>query len=316
MAITTDVALLTGEAVLGPAGAPVRELVVATGADRIRFLHGLVTGDVAGQAPGHGCHAALLTPKGQVVSDMWIFVRPDDVRIVVDAGQAAPVAAALTRYAIMDDFAATPADDFSLFSLLGPAAAARLAAAGVEVGALADGPPLGHGEVGPLWVARVRELGAAGFWLGGPTAEVAALRARLGAAVPELDAVVAEAARIEALEPRFGAEITADYFPMEVGLGGAIDYSKGCYLGQEPIVRVRDRGHINWRLVGLDVAGGATLHPGDPLTSETKPKAGKITSAARFPDGRAVALAMAHVSLTVGATVHIGSIEARIRAEA
>jgi folate-binding protein YgfZ len=316
MAITTDVALLSGDAVLGPAGAPARELVVATGADRIRFLHGLVTGDVAGQAPGQGCRAALLTPKGQVVSDMWIFVRPDDVRIVLDAGQAAPVAEALARYAIMDDFAAAPAGDFALFSLLGPAAAARLAAVGVEVGPLAAASPLAHAEVGPLWVARVRELGTDGFWLGGPTAELSALRAKLGAAVPELDAAVAEAARIDALEPRFGAEITTDYFPMEVGLGGAIDYSKGCYLGQEPIVRVRDRGHINWRLVGLDVAGGAALHPGDALTSETKPKAGKITSAGRFPDGRAVALAMAHVSLPVGATVHIGAVEARIRAEA
>src|SRR6185312_174550 len=95
MAITREVTLLAQEAVLEPAGAPARELIVATGADRIRFLHGLVTGDVAGQAPGRGCHAALLTPKGQVVSEMRIFVRADDVRLVVDAGQAAPVAAAL-----------------------------------------------------------------------------------------------------------------------------------------------------------------------------------------------------------------------------
>jgi len=163
----------------------------------------------------------------------------------------------------------------------------------------------------------VREFGAEGFWIGGPPAEVASLREKLAAEVPELDATVAEAVRIDALEPRFGAEITADYFPMEVGLAGAIDYTKGCYLGQEPIVRVRDRGHINWRLVGLDVAGAADPHPGDALTSDVKPKAGRVTSAARLPDGRGVALAMAHVSLPVGATVHIGAgaIEARIRAD-
>src|SRR5262249_17103203 len=149
------------------------------------------------------------------------------------------------------------------FSLLGPAASARLGAAAIDVGALAEAPPLAHAEVGPVWVVRVRELGADGFWLGGAAEELASLRAKLAATGPELDASVAEAARIAALEPRFGAEITADYFPMEVGLGGAIDYGKGCYLGQEPIVRVRDRGHINWRLVGLDVVGGAELHPGD-----------------------------------------------------
>jgi folate-binding protein YgfZ len=316
MAITREVALLVREAVLEPAEAAARELIVATGADRIRFLHGLVTGDVAGQAPGRGCRAVLLTPKGQVVSDMRIFVRADDVRIVVDAGQAAPVAAALARYAIMDDFSATPAPDFSLFSLLGPAAAARLAGTGVDAGALGAAPELAHAEVGPLWLARVRGLGTDGFLIGGGAADVAALRAKLAATVPELDPAVADAARFDALEPRFGAEITADYFPMEVGLGGAIDYTKGCYLGQEPIVRVRDRGHINWRLVGLDVVGPQDPRPGDLLTSEVKPKAGKVTSVGRFPGGRGVALAMAHVSLVVGATVRAGEIEARIRAEA
>ncbi len=316
MAITTDVGLLAHEAVLGPAGAPARELVVATGADRIRFLHGLVTGNVAGTEPGRGCRAVLLTPKGQVVSDLRIFVRPDDVRIVVDAGQAAPLATALGRYAIMDDFAAAPVQEFSSFSLLGPAAPVRLAAAGVDVGTLATAPPLAHAEVGGFWMARVRELGADGFWIGGAPADVASLREKLAAEVPELDGAVAEAARIDALEPRFGAEITADYFPMEVGLSGAIDYTKGCYLGQEPIVRVRDCGHINWRLVGLDIAGPADPRPGDALTSDAKPKAGRVTSAARLPDGRGVALAMAHVSLPVGATVRIGDIEARIRADA
>ena len=211
------------------------------------------------------------------------------------------VAAALARYAIMDDFAAAPAEDFSLLSLLGPAAAARLAGAGVEVGALAGGrrrwrtPRSGRSG----WCARASSAPTASGWAGRPPRSPRCA-SKLAAAVPELDAAVAEAARIDALEPRFGAEITADYFPMEVGLAGAIDYAKGCYLGQEPIVRVRDRGHINWRLVGLDVADGGDPHPGDALTSETKPKAGKITSAARFPDGRAVALAMAHVSLPVG----------------
>jgi folate-binding protein YgfZ len=318
MPTTTDLGLLANDAVLGPAAAPPRELVVATGADRIRFLHGLVTGNVAGTAPGRGCRAVLLTTKGQVVSDMRIFVRANEVRIVVDAGQATPLAAALARYAIMDDFSAAPAPEFSFFPLLGPAAPARLAAAGVDVGALAEAPPLAHAEIGNLWIARVRELGVDGLWIGGAAADVASLRQKLAAVVPELDAAAAEAARIDALEPRFGVEITADYFPMEVGLSGAIDYQKGCYLGQEPIVRVRDRGHINWRLCGLDVVGAADPHPGDLLTSDVKPKAGKVTSAARLPDGRGVALAMAHVSLPVGATVRVGAdgIEARIRADA
>src|SRR4029079_6616187 len=92
---------------------------------------------------------------------------------------------------------------------------------------------------------------------------------------------------------------------MEVGLPAAIDYGKGCYLGQEPIVRIRDRGHINWRLCGLDLEGADDAQPGDPLESDAKPKAGLVTSAARLPDGRGVALAMVHVSVPVGASVRV-----------
>jgi len=324
MTVTRDVSALNRDAVLAPDQG--RELIAATGADRIRFLHGLVTNDIAGTPVGRGCRAALLTPKGQVVADLRIFVRPDDLRIVVDRGQAQTVAEALSRYAIMDDFTAVPVPGVAFLSLLGPAAGSRLAAAGLDAGALAAAPAgeLAHAQAGDLWIVRARELGTDGFWVGGPEVAIAALRARLEAGgVPQLDADLAEAARIDALEPRFAVEITPDYFPMEVGLAETIDERKGCYLGQEPIVRIRDRGHINWRLVVLDLAAaGADPSRGDALESDAKPKAGRVTSAARFPDGRAVALAMAHVSVPVGATVRIRAggeaaapIEARVRAE-
>ena len=317
MTRTADLDVLARDAILRPDTG--RELIVATGADRSRFLNGIVTGNVAGTPVGGGCLSALLTPKGHVVADMRLFVRTDDFWIVVDAGQAETLAGALSRYAIMDDFAAAARPDFAFSSLLGPAATARLAAIGADPGALATAPLLAHVQVatpaGDLWIARVRELGAEGFWLGAPKATLADVHARLAAAgTPELEPAAAEAARIAALEPRFGAEITADYFPMEVGLSPAIDYSKGCYLGQEPIVRIRDRGHINWRLVGLDLAGPTDAAASDPIESDAKPKAGRVTSAGRLPDGRGVALAMLHTSVPVGATVRIHHGDARIDA--
>jgi folate-binding protein YgfZ len=319
---TNDLDLLARDAVVVSSSA--RELAVATGADRVRFLHGVITADVAGTAVGQGCRSVLLTPKGHVVADMHLFVRPDAIWIVVDAGQAGSVASSLARYAIMDDFAAAPEPDFAIVSVLGPRAAERLRAIGLVPGTLADASPLAHADVtlegSALWLARVRELGAAGFWLGGRRAAVENARTRLmETGVLALAPEAAEGARIAALEPRFGAEITTDYFPMEVGLSGAIDYNKGCYLGQEPIVRIRDRGHINWRLVGLDVDGGVEPSAGDPLETDAKPKAGKVTSAARLPDGRGVALAMLHVSVPVGGEVRIRHGEtpltARVRGE-
>jgi folate-binding protein YgfZ len=320
---TTNLEILARDAALSvDAG---RELIVATGADRSRFLHGIVTGNVAGTAVGGGALSALLTPKGHVVTDMRLFVREEAIWIVVDAGRGDAVAALLARYAIMDDFAAARRVDFGFSSLLGPAAAARLGGVGIDVGPLAAAPPLAHAQIntpaGELWIARVRELGSDGFWLGAPPAVLTEVHERLSAAgTPALDAAAAEAARVAALEPRFGAEITEDYFPMEVGLSAAIDYQKGCYLGQEPIVRIRDRGHINWRLVGLDIDGPRDPAPQDRIESEAKPKAGRVTSAARLPDGRGVALAMLHTSVPVGATIHVlhgdERIDARVRADA
>jgi tRNA-modifying protein YgfZ len=318
---TNDVGALARDAVLRSDTG--RELAVAAGADRVRFLNGIVTGNVAGTPVGGGCLSALLTPKGHVIADMRLFVREDAIWIVVDAGQAEPVATTLGRFAIMDDFVAAPRADFAFSSLLGPAAAARLAAIGLDdtrLGAIAAAPLFAHAQVatdaGELWIARMRELATDGFWLGAPPSVLAAIHARLAAAgVPELEPAAAEAARIAAVEPRFGAEITPDYFPMEVGLDAAIDYSKGCYLGQEPIVRIRDRGHINWRLVGLDVAGPRDPVALDPIESDAKPKAGRVTSVGRLPDGRGVALAMLHTSIAVGATVRIRHGEEHIEAQ-
>jgi len=167
---SNDLGLLEREAVVR-AGTG-RELIVATGADRSRFLGGIVTGNVAGTPVGGGCLSALLTPKGHVITDMRMFVRESDIWIIVDAGQAETVAGALSRYAIMDDFAAAARADMAFSALLGPAAAARLATIGADPGPVATAPPLAHTQIatpdGELWIARVRELGADGFWLGAP----------------------------------------------------------------------------------------------------------------------------------------------------
>ncbi|HET6282213.1 MAG TPA: hypothetical protein VFH73_14710 [Polyangia bacterium] len=324
---TTDLGILDRAVARVDLNAPLlggREVIVATGADRIRFLHGLVTGNVAGTPVGSGTRSLLLTTKGHIVSDLHVFVRTDDLWMVVPGGQAETAASSLSRYAIMDDFTAVPRPEMTLMALLGPGASAALAAAGVPPGDLAAAPVLSHAEVRgsdhTFWLVRVRALGRDGFWIGGSSDASAALDQRLTAAgIPTLAPVTAEVARIAALEPKWGNEITADYFPMEVGLSGAIDYAKGCYLGQEPIVRIRDRGHINWRLVGLDIEGATDPTPSDRLETDAKPKAGRITSTARLADGRGVALGLLHVSVPVGSGLRVQhgdvAIAATVRAE-
>ncbi len=274
------------------------ELVQATGDERVGFLHRVLTGPLTTTAAGRGCHALLLTVKGHVVHDLRVCVRPDDVRLVLPAGQAANAVAALGRYAVMDDVA---------FCTL-PMACVGLFGAGVEkqfadAGALLSLPLYAHTDVvtdaGPLWVMRGRELGADGVWIFG---DRGVIETSFGQAQPS--PAVAEYLRIESGEPRFGLEITADRFPMEVGLLDAVDRTKGCYIGQEPIVRIRDRGHVNWRLVKLRFSDGSPA-AGDLIETDARPKAGHLTSVAILPGAPPVALGLLHATIPDGTTVRI-----------
>jgi tRNA-modifying protein YgfZ len=282
------------------------ELIRARGNDRVAFLHRLLTGRIEGVPPGQGGRTMLLTTKGHPVADLLFFVCDAEIRLLAPPGQGAATAAALGRYAVMDDVVAELAPEQRLLAVHGPRAVERLGGAGLPIPPeLASGPPFSHsfvsGPPGSFWIARVPGFGADGWWLFGPPEEVAGLGRRLEeGGLPTVGADRAEALRILAGEPRFGTEITADYFPMEVGRTSAIDYGKGCFLGQEPIVRIRDRGHTNWRLVGLRFAEPATVAPGDRLETDVKPKAGRVTSVALLPDGRPVALGLLHVSVPAG----------------
>jgi folate-binding protein YgfZ len=287
------------------------EVISARGNDRMGFLHRVLTGKMEGTAAGQGGRTMLLTTKGQVVSDMSFFVRPDEVRLLVAPGEGASTVAALSRYAIMDDFAAHTVPELQLLAVQGARAEERLRAAGVTLpDGFLGGPLFSHADgsaaEGALWLVRMRAHGSDGVWLFGAAATLAAVRGRLEqAGVRRLGADAAEVLRILAGEPKVGAEITSDYFPMEVGRTDAIDYGKGCFLGQEPIVRIRDRGHINWRLVGLRFADQTPVAAGDRLETDLKPKAGRLTSVAQLPDGRPVALGLLHVSVPAGAQARV-----------
>jgi tRNA-modifying protein YgfZ len=288
------------------------EVIRARGADRVAFLHRLTTGRIEALTPGHGTRSLLLTVKGQTVADLRVCASAEEMHIIVPPGQGEVAAAALSRYAVMDDFTATLDRDLALVAVHGPRSEDRLRASALAVPAgLLGRARWSHAEVsgpdgGSFLMVRERAAGEDGLWVFGPAPQVVQLRARLGAAgVPTLPGDLAEVLRLRAGEPRYGAEITDDYFPMEVGLTSAIDYRKGCFLGQEPIVRIRDRGHFNWRLVRLRAQGDREIAAGDRLEADIKPRAGRITSAARLPGEPAVALGLLHVSVPAGTVVRI-----------
>jgi aminomethyltransferase len=118
----------------------------------------------------------------------------------------------------------------------------------------------------------------------------AADRALLTAGIMEADAAAVHAVRLERGTPRYGEDITEANIAHETGLLEAIHFSKGCYIGQEIVERVRARGHVNRQLVHLRIAAAAAPAPGTPLLADGK-ETGAITSAAWSPaDGAAYAL--------------------------
>lgn len=252
---------------VGPVEAPA--VLRATGNDAKDYLHRMTTQAVNPLRPGASAYTAVLNAKGHLLADAHLLVEPDAVLLVMEAAAVQEARAHLEKFVIMDDVTfedLTPS--LRAIPVLGPEAAARL------------GPRAGGGRV--LEDARrgapCRDvLVAAG--------EAEALRAALladGAAA--LDAEDVEALRIMGGLARFGADMDATRLPMEAGLTrAAIDFKKGCYTGQEVVLRATVRGHLQRGLVQLALPAGAG--PGVPLSAGGQ-EVGVVTSAVDTPEGR------------------------------
>jgi folate-binding protein YgfZ len=271
-----------------------------TGPDRASFLNAMVTNDVQALRPGAGCNAAKLSVQGKMEAGMHLLCLPDELWCDVDPGPAAALGATLARHLILEDARIEDVTDaWALVAIQGPRAAAALAAVGVDVTRLVA--HLEH-EIAPLAGAAVRVVrddhtGDGGFDLWVEAAAAAAVwDARVAhAGARPVGMTALELRRIEAGIPWFGSELTGAEFPMEAGLeDGWISYTKGCYVGQEPVARLRHRGHLNRELRGLWLQGGGLPERGAPLWAGDK-RVGALTSAARSHRlGRTIGLGYVH----------------------
>jgi folate-binding protein YgfZ len=259
-----------------------------TGQDRVRFLQGMLTSDVAALAPGQSQRAALLTPKGRVVADMIVLAQADAFLVTTDPELREKLGVALDHYVVMDDVVIEDVTAASAEGavygpgareLLGRAAAAGLAP--LEV-------PLGLHVVGAAEaVARF-------------------LDQRVGEGARRLDEAACEVMRVERGVTRYSIEITEEVLPLEAGLDDAISLTKGCYVGQEPVARVTARGHVNKKIVGLRCE--QPVEPGQVVAGPERPEAGQVTSACESAAaGGPIALAYLHRSLwEPGTAVRVG----------
>ena len=299
-----------------------RGWIAVGGADRATFLQGLLTNDVAALTPGGGCYSAYLTPQGRMIADMHVLAESE--RIVVDVHLDVKDRL-LQRW---DDLIFT--EDVRLTDLTPETAAVDLHGPGAEdvaaeVAGGAEGDGLmalnahraGRVAAHNVSVARLDSLGIPGYRVRIAPPGARALRSALiGTGAAEATPEACRTVRIESGRPVFPIDMDTGTIPLEAGITErAIDFDKGCYVGQEVIIRIlhRGQGRIARRLTGLTLdAGGDILAPrsGAAVAGDDGAEAGHITSAAYSPAlGCPIALAYLPRALadTPGARVTVAT---------
>ena len=259
--------------------------ILVTGKDRTSWLNGLVTQDLAKLGRGEAGYAFLVEKKGRIQADLfvlpsrnaedaWLLAVPTDLR---DG-----LLETLDHYLIMEDAEITTVDvPFWL--------------------------ALGDAELTASYGGKVRGIGTV---LAGDGADAAAKAS--GAIV---DDEAWNALRIERGLPRWGVEVDTTLYPQEASLEDlAVSFDKGCYLGQEVVYMLQNRGHVKRKLVTLDLDG--TVSPKDVVTTEAGDAVGEVKSAAIAPsNGKAVAIAMVKFAQsTPGTALRVGERHGTVRA--
>ena len=284
-----------------------RGLIAIGGPDRADYLQGQLTNDIVALEDGHGCYAVHLTPNGRMIADMDVLSVGDRVLLDVDGGVKDSLVSRFQELIFTEDVVVSDwTESWTSYGVSGPRAPRVVAAA---VGSLdTEGQPsleaLGDYEVARLLVgklslivARTDALGMPGFSLWVEREGADSLReALIHEGCVEVDAAAADAVRIENGRPAFPLDLGDDVIPLEAGIEDrAISFTKGCYVGQEMIIRIlhRGQGKVARRLTGLtlDSPGLASSpHVGALLWSGDK-EVGRLTSVAMSPGvGSLVAL--------------------------
>ncbi len=276
------------------------------GADRRSYLHGILTNDIEVLAAGAGTYAALLTPQGRMITDMHVYELGGETLVTLPASLAAATRDRLDQFVFSEDVQVEDTTEATVqFGVYGPAAADVVARLSLTPAAV---------------VVASRDFGVDGF-------EVVALRdqrvelerqlAALGALA--VDAATADVVRVEAGLPKFLVDMTSETIPLEAGIEGrAISMTKGCYPGQEVIIRVLHRGggRVAKKLVGVVFQDGTLLPTTGEKVKSGDREIGALTSVVVSPRlSRPIALGYVHRDFVEpGTAVTVGSSAAEIAA--
>jgi folate-binding protein YgfZ len=247
------------------------------GPDALRYLNGQVTNDVTLLRDDQGCHAAVCTAKGRMEGDVFISKHGDEFYVDADASLRESLGARLEKYLIADDASCEDVSDLWSVSHVFGAEPVPTPATAFAISHARFGVP-GH----DVWMPS-----SGAFVVG-----------------EEVSADVVETLRLEKGIPLWGRELTTNTLPPEAGphLLAAISYTKGCYVGQETIARLKSVGHVNRTLVFLRADSGHFPAPGEKLMHGER-EVGSVTSAGFSPSlERGIALGYVQRTLAENGT--------------
>ena len=282
----------------------------ATGEDALDLLNRLSTNKVDHLQPGHWAPTVLTSDRGRIVDLLSVIRAGECVYLLTSPGQQQPVVEWLDKYTIMEDL---EVEDVSATTTVAALAGAGIdAALGLESADPERLPglqyPTSQVTLGATDVIGISlPLGTlACCLLIAPSVDVAEVASALAASgASEADADTWEALRVSSGAPAFGSEMGEPYNPLEVGLIGAIDFTKGCYIGQEVIARLDSYERVQRYLSVLRFSDGCDATPGTPLYLEGR-QAGTVTSVYRTPGGELRGLGFVRTaSATPGQTLDL-----------
>src|SRR5260370_19510706 len=283
-----------------------RARIALTGGDRTRWLNGMVTNNIRDLAANHGVYAFLLNPQGRILGDMFVYNRGETLIVETDHSQVEKIVATFDHYIIMDDVEVTDiSEQQTALVLAGPRARSILNLAGIEVPNL---KPLQmitprcncdcccvednviHGEDEgqesyEIWLTLKDVLKT---W-----------QALLAAGATPVGSEALEMQRIVSGIPLYGVDIRERDLPQETEQMRALNFNKGCYVGQEIVERIRSRGNVHRKFTGFVVEGAAAIPPGDKIVSDEK-DVGEVTSVATLHSQGVQTIALGYIRREVG----------------
>jgi folate-binding protein YgfZ len=286
------------EAAIG-AIAPRQQIAVA-GPDRATYLQGLLTNDIPALSAGTGCYSAWLTPQGRMLTDMHVLESGGMILLDVPSETAEATRDRLEQFIFTENVQVELlAGKLTGVWIHGPKAASVIERVKGMTG-LAGWRDYQHAQS----VARIDQVGVPGFVVYvEPAGERELIAALIDAGAHEVSRDALDAARIEAGYPVFGVDMTDDTIPLEAGIEDrAISMSKGCYVGQEVIIRVLHRGHgrVARKLVTLRIDGAVPPRGARVVAADRD--VGVVTSAAASPRYGTIAMGYVHRDFVASGT--------------